>query len=435
MVREATMVQVVAAANSQADASDFMASAINIAAGGTAGVGTLTITDDPDVEGTEVLSLVAMVGDAMSAPVMITVMDNDMETTYTLEITDNTVPVTSLTEGDGAVTVTVTASQMVREATMVEVMAAANSQADAGDFMASAINIAAGGTAGVGTLTITDDPDVEGTEVLSLVAMVGDAMSAPVMITVMDNDMETTYSVSASASTVMEGGEVTITATATQPVRGNKEVMLVRDGSSMAMEGDDYTLSVPLITIMDGMTTGSLTLMAVNDNDVEEDETLTLSATVDGMSAGMVTITIQSDDVESAFSLSGPMDMNLVEGSEYMLTVTADPAVSAETTVTIMRDRALSDADEGDFTVAPVVIAAGESMGTTMLMVTDDGPGDAGRGMPEMLALYGMAENGMQTNTLSFYTWDMAVPALPLIAQLLLAFFLAIGGYRRYLRR
>jgi hypothetical protein len=324
---------------------------------------------------------------------------------------------------------------MVREATMVQVVAAANSQADASDFMASAINIAAGGTAGVGTLTITDDPDVEGTEVLSLVAMVGDAMSAPVMITVMDNDMETTYDVSASASTVMEGGEVTITATATQPVRGNKEVMLVRDGSSMAMEGDDYTLSVPLITIMDGMTTGSLTLMAVNDNDVEEDETLTLSATVDGMSAGMVTITIQSDDVESAFSLSGPMDMNLVEGSEYMLTVTADPAVSAETTVTIMRDRALSDADEGDFTVAPVVIAAGESMGTTMLMVTDDGPGDAGRGMPEMLALYGMAENGMQTNTLSFYTWDMAVPALPLIAQLLLAFFLAIGGYRRYLRR
>ena len=339
--------------------------------------------------------------------------------------------------GDDPVTVTVTASQMVREAMTVEVMAGSGSQVDASDFTVSAITIAAGGTEGVGVLTITDDHDVEGTEVLSLVAMVGGASTAPVMITVMDNDVETTYSVSASASSVMEGGEVTITATASQPVRGNQEVMLARDGSSTAKEDDDYTLSVPLITIMDGQTTGSLTLMAVNDNEVEPDETLTLNATVvaGGMSAGMVTITIQSDDVESAFTLSGPMDMNLVEGSEYTLTVTADPAVTAETTVTIMRDRALSDADDSDFTAAAVVIAAGETTGTTMLMVTEDNMDDAGHGMPEMLAIYGVAENGMQTNTLSFYTWDMAVPALPVIAQLLLAAFLAIGGYRRYLRR
>ncbi len=408
---------------------------ITIANGMTTGTTTLTITEDYDVEADAMLMLSGNVGAVSAGSVTIMVTDNDMETTYTLTITDNTVPVTSLTEGDGAVTVTVTASQMMREATMVQVVAAANSQADASDFTATVISIATGGDTGVGTLTITDDHDVEGTEVLSLVAMVGDAMSPPVMITVMDNDMETTYSVSASAATVMEGGEITITATANQPVRGNKEVMLMRDGSSMATEGDDYTLSVPLITIMDGMETGSLTLMAVNDNEVEEDETLTLNATVDGMSAGMVTITIQSDDVDSAFTLSGPMDMNLVEGSEYTLTVTADPAVTAETTVTIMRDRALSDADDSDFTVAPVVIAAGETTGTTMLMVTEDNMDDAGHGMPEMLALYGMAENGMQTNTLSFYTWDMAVPALPVIAQLLLAAFLAIGGCRRFRRR
>ena len=37
--------------------------------------------------------------------------------------------------------------------------------------------------------------------------------------------------------------------------------------------------------------------------------------------------------------------------------------------------------------------------------------------------------------TVTLYLWDVAVPALPLIAQLLLGLFLAIGGYRRYLRR
>ena len=194
----------------------------------------MTITEDYAVEADATLMLSGSVGAMSAGSVSIMVTDNDMETTYTLAITDNTAPVTSLTEGDGAVTVTVTASQMAREATMVQVVAAANSQADAGDFMASAINIAASGTVGVGTLTITDDYDVEGTEVLSLVAMVGDASSPPVMITVMDNDAETTYSVSADPMSVMEGGTTTITATASQMVRSNTEVMLMRDGSSSA---------------------------------------------------------------------------------------------------------------------------------------------------------------------------------------------------------
>ena len=48
--------------------------------------------------------------------------------------------------------------------------------------------------------------------------------------------------------------------------------------------------------------------------------------------------------------------------------------------------------------------------------------------------LYAMVD-GMETNSVSFNIWDAAVPALPVIAQLLLAAFLAIGGYRRYLRR
>ena len=54
--------------------------------------------------------------------------------------------------------------------------------------------------------------------------------------------------------------------------------------------------------------------------------------------------------------------------------------------------------------------------------------------MNEVLVLFAMADN-IQSNSLEFNLWDAAVPALPVIAQLLLAAFLAIGGYRRYLRR
>ena len=101
----------------------------------------------------------------------------------------------------------------------------------------------------------------------------------------------------------------------------------------------------------------------------------------------------------------------------------------ANTEVMIMRDGS-STADAGDFTVASVMIMAGETMGTTMLMAVEDNMAED----MEMLTVYGMAGD-MSTNSLSFNIWDAAVPALPLIAQLLLAAFLAIGGYRRYLRR
>ena len=54
----------------------------------------------------------------------------------------------------------------------------------------------------------------------------------------------------------------------------------------------------------------------------------------------------------------------------------------------------------------------------------------------EMLTLF-LVVDGMQMTdkSVSFYIWDAAVPALPVIGQLLLAALMAVGGYRRYRRR
>ena len=68
--------------------------------------------------------------------------------------------------------------------------------------------------------------------------------------------------------------------------------------------------------------------------------------------------------------------------------------------------------------------------------VEDDMP-DAGTNdkMPEALVLYAMAGDIQAMGEVKFYLWDAAVPALPIIAQLLLAGLLGIGGFRRYRRR
>ena len=234
---------------------------------------------------------------------------------------------------------------------------------------------------------------------------------------------------------VTEGGTVEITAMANKMVDANTEVMLMRDASSSA-GADDYSLAPPLITIMAGDSTGTLTLTATDDSDVEGNERLMLVAMMRDMNIGSVMVSIEDNDMETTYTLSGPMDMNIVEGMSYELTAMANQAVMADTEVMIMRDRGASAAGDDDYTVESIMIMAGETMGTTMLMVTDDGMPDGGTGtnMGEMLVLYGSVD-GMEIGTLTFTIWDAAVPALPVIAQLLLAAFLAIGGYRRYLRR
>ena len=131
--------------------------------------------------------------------------------------------------------------------------------------------------------------------------------------------------------------------------------------------------------------------------------------------------------------LMGPEDMNLAEGMSAMVTATANRAVTADTMVMLMRDRAMSSANDADYTAEAITIKAGEMMGSTMVMAVEDNMAED----MEELVLYGMTEGmaGEVTGEVHLYLWDAAVPALPVIAQLLLAAFLAVGGYRRYRRR
>ena len=103
------------------------------------------------------------------------------------------------------------------------------------------------------------------------------------------------------------------------------------------------------------------------------------------------------------------MDGNIVEGMSYDINVMANRAVSEDTEVMIMRDRAASDADDSDFTVSSAMIMAGEDSATAELMVTEDMEPDSGTNdnMGEQLVLYGMAGD-METNSLTFTIWDQA---------------------------
>ena len=135
-------------------------------------------------------------------------------------------------------------------------------------------------------------------------------------------------------------------------------------------------------------------------------------------------------------TLSGHENMNVVEGGQpYQVTATANRPVTKDTTVRLVATA--GSAELSDYSVENITIAAGDDKGSTMLSATADDEAERS----DTLTLQGRfvddesGKDGETGNTLTLTIWDAAVPALPVVAQLLLAAFLAVGGYRRYLRR
>ena len=141
-----------------------------------------------------------------------------------------------------------------------------------------------------------------------------------------------------------------------------------------------------------------------------------------------------------SFSVMAPDDTNLIEGGRgAKVTVMANRMLAGDETaeIMLMRDGG-STAVDADYTVMPemAMLKAGDQMAEFTVMAVEDGMVESGGGMTDMLMLFPVVDGSqMADQGVKFYIWDMAVPALPIIAQLLLGGLLAVGGFRRYRQR
>ena len=337
----------------------------------------------------------------------------------------------------------------------VTLMPASGSAASAADYrLSQATTTVPAGESGMVKLELESDEDV-GDEML-----VFDAMVAGLD----ENGEETSMSMGIFMLTIVDGTDKLVEAKSMEDVyaalmAAKMEVM----GDHGLNPGEDFMLmGSDLFDSMEGV---SVSFVAASDSDAvdvsSDGSTITvmpMMATMEGMPAkitvtataampsGVEILTQTRPNVAQVlfpvdvvlepitYMISGPEDMNLAEGGmSAMVTVTANRGVDADTEVMLMRDGA-SMAGMDDFMVMPemAMIMAGDMMAEFEVMAVEDDM------MEEMegLTLFAVVD-GMQTDlTVSFYLMDMMpVPALPLIAQLLLAAFLGLGGYRRYLRR
>ena len=205
--------------------------------------------------------------------------------------------------------------------------------------------------------------------------------------------------------------------------------------NSDVASADIDTVTVTVMAEAGGMADITITAMASLPSG------LTINPQTDPREAS-ITFPVEVDIEALVLELVGPTDMNLVEGGRdhangtagrATVTVQANRPVTREVTVTLLADRAMGDATAADFEAAPIVIAAGATTGSTEVTAVDDGTAED----REALVLFGIAADnaGEVQGEVTLYLWDAAVPALPIIAQLLLAAFLLWVSGRRYLLR
>ena len=414
-------------------------SSITIGEGETEGTTTITIVDDAEEEDTETIMLYAESEDPALTATMITVTieDNDGGSVATAPTVTLSAAPNPVTEGS-PVTVTATLSAALGSNVTIPLTLTAGT-AEAGDYGAlESIAVSSGETTGTGTVTTTADTDTDDETFTVALGALPTSVTAGSRTSVEIRITEATLpsiTLSAMPETVEEGGAATITATASEPVAVNTEVKLVRDGPTSTAGEPDFRFEPPqmgVITISASQTGGALRLTTIDDELIEDDESLTLNGLVGTRQIGAVTLTIEDNDEpepEITYTLSGPEDRNLVEGKLYWITVTASAPVPETIEIEVKRDAAASTASDADFRIGSIRIIAGKDTGRRQLYVQADSDADGGSdgSTPETLVLFGRI-GAHQFGELRFTLWDHTVPALPIGGTLLLGALLAWRG-------
>ena len=395
---EATTITVAAAAVLPALAADFDLSAnptLTIAAGDTMSTGTVTIAavnnsvDAPDKSLTVSANAVNTQGVNAPAEVTLTIEDDEDAPTAELHLS-----LLSIGENGGSTAVRATLSHASSEVTTITVSAAAGANAADGDFSLSAnptLTIAAGDTTSTGTVTIdavnndANQPNKEVTVSASAVNTQGVTGPEDVTLTLLDDEGNPSVVLHLSLLSIGEnGGSSTVTATLSHVSSATTTITVLAAAGANAAD-EDFSLSAnPILTIDAGetMSTGTVTITAVNNGIDAPDKSVTVSAASvlnsRGVEApGNLTLTIEDDEAEPTVTLIlTPDSINEDSGSS---TVTAElsHASSEETTLTVSAAAGANAAD-GDFTLSEnttLTIAAGDttSTGTVTIEAVNNG--------------------------------------------------------------
>ena len=252
-------------------------------------------------------------------------------------------------------------------------------------------------------------------------ALVLGKRSVPIAVTVEDDDDRPALTLSATPAAISEAGTVTVSTVEVASTNGSafpedQTIALTLTGTATA--GDDYAvasegaaLTAPYeLTLAAGTTGIAATVTAVNDRVTEGDETVVITAALDGDDIGTQQITIT--EVPAMLSITGLADATAPENSAWAATPTLEGTPVQSVTWTLEGD------DAGDFTI--------EATGGALSMVARDyeDPQDADAGNDYQVtvkAADSAIPPNMATASLTVTVTDVAeaagTPDAPAVAQ------------------
>ena len=356
---------------------------VTIAAGAGSGTATLSFdpTEDNVDEDNETVVLTGTASGLTAGTATLTITDNDGAPTVGLGVSPS-----SVLESASATSITVTASLVgsLRTAetavTVSRTGGTATSGTDYGAISNFTVTIAAGAGSGTATLSFdpTEDNIDEDNETVVLTGTASGLTAGTATLTITDNDGAPTVGLGVSPSSVLESASatsITVTASLVGSLRTAETAVTVSRTGGTATSGTDYgAISNFTVTIAAGAGSGTATLSfdPTEDNVDEDNETVVLTGTASGLTAGTATLTITDNDGAPTVGLGVNPSSVLESASATSITVTASLVGSlrtAETAVTVSRTggTATSGTDYGAISNFTVTIAAGASSGTATL--------------------------------------------------------------------
>ena len=308
---------------------------LTIAPNTTTGTISVSVLDDEVVEGDETFTVV--LSGASGATIedgegLGTITDDDGEEPPpglpTLSIGDATVA-----EGGGSAQFTVTLSEASDQTVTVDYETSDGTAEASSDYTTTSgtLTIAPNTTTGTISVSVLDDEVVEGDETFTVV--LSGASGATIedgegLGTITDDDGEEPPpglpTLSIGDATVAEGGGSAQFTVTLSEASGAEVTVVYATSDETARASRDYTASSGTLTIAAGSTTGMISVLVLDDEVVEGDETFTVvlsgasgATIVDGEGVGTIT-----DDDHAELTVSyGAASYTVTEGSTVAVTV------------------------------------------------------------------------------------------------------------------
>lgn len=330
-------------------------SSVTIPAGQTSATFNIDAEDDAIVDGTQTVTITASA-------------TGQDDVTDTLDVTDDDTPELTLTitadsfsESAGSAATTATVSRNTDTSSPLTVNL---NSSDTGEATVPAtVTIAAGQTTATFDIDAVDDAVVDGTQTVTITASATGFAAGSDTVDVTDNDTPTLTLTIVEASISETAGAAATTATVTR----NTDT-----GSSIVVQlaSDDTTeATVPAtVMILAGQTSATFDIDAVDDNEADGTQTVTISASVLGFTGDSDTLDV-TDNETAALTVT-------IAAAEI-----SEGAGQAATTVTIERNSgtvgalevSLTSSDTTEATVpATATILNGQSSVTVDLAAIDD---------------------------------------------------------------